>query len=343
VIGRAIIGVYAMGGTIAASGDEGPGLKPRIGIDTLMRAVPDIEVRTDLRLVDFMVAPSAELSLEDVVLLADRLRSDAAGGVAGFVISQGTDTLEECAFALDVLWDLQVPVVVTGAMRAPGAAGADGPANLTAAICIARCSAAHGAGVLVVMNDEVHAARFVRKMHTSSVGAFESPGRGPIGAVTEGRVSLWGGPVRGSRVAVPSSDRRQAPVALAKVALGDDGRCLAAVIESGYKGLVVEGMGGGHVPSRMVEALTNVAEQIPVVLASRTGSGALLRETYGVPGAEIDLLDRGLIFADSLDGLKARIQLSLLLMAGASDSEVRASFERDAAVSTCPCVSGAVE
>lgn len=113
---------------------------------------------------------------------------------------------------------------------------------------------------------------------------------------------------------------------LLTIALGDDGRLLSAVEDLGYAGLVVEAMGGGHVPSVMVDALQELAGKMLVVLASRTGSGEALRETYGFPGSEIDLLERGLISAGYLDGLKARILLTLLLASGSSRTEIRDDF-----------------
>jgi L-asparaginase len=116
-------------------------------------------------------------------------------------------------------------------------------------------------------------------------------------------------------------------VALYHVALGDDGRLLSAMEEAGYAGLVVEAMGGGHVPSVMVETLEDLASRRPVVLASRTGGGEVLRTTYGFIGSEVDLLERGLIYAGPLDGRKARLLLALLLMSGATKEEIEETFD----------------
>ena len=116
-------------------------------------------------------------------------------------------------------------------------------------------------------------------------------------------------------------------MALFTAALGDDGRLLGRVRELSYAGLVVEAFGGGHVPSVMVEELEALAGEMPVVLASRTGSGEVLRSTYGFPGSETDLLERGLIPAGMLDGPKARLLLSLLLRSGAEREEVREHFD----------------
>jgi L-asparaginase len=118
------------------------------------------------------------------------------------------------------------------------------------------------------------------------------------------------------------------PVALLKTCLGDDGRLLQRIDSLGYAGVVVEALGGGHVPAHMVPALERLGRRIPVILASRTGGGEVLRETYGFPGSERDLLARGLICAGFLDGPKSRVLLSLLLAEGADADRVRIGFDQ---------------
>ena len=132
-------------------------------------------------------------------------------------------------------------------------------------------------------------------------------------------------PTGGYKVTLPEGAQDR-PVALYHVALGDDGRLLSEIEGAGYAGLVVEAMGGGHVPSVMVETLEDLASKMPVVLASRTGGGEVLRSTYGFIGSETDLLERGLIYAGPLDGRKARHLLNLLLQSGATKEEVKETF-----------------
>jgi L-asparaginase len=128
---------------------------------------------------------------------------------------------------------------------------------------------------------------------------------------------------------IPSGVGQEVPaVALLKCALGDDSRLIAQVEKLGYAGLILEGFGGGHVPAHLVPALEDLATRLPVVLASRTGGGEMLQETYGFPGSERDLLSRGLIPAGFLDGLKARILLSLLLASGTDLAGVRKAFDQ---------------
>lgn len=314
------IAVIGLGGTIAMR--CGPaGLQPALGVaDMLEGLVPDgIEcVPRDLAQV-----PSANLGWADLGRIRDLLRELRGEGVSGAVLVQGTDTLEETAFALDLLLEPALPVVFTGAMRAPSQLGAEGPANLAAALQVA-ASAPAALGVLVVMNDEVHAARHVRKAHTTSVAAFTSGDLGPLGRLHEGRLRLWGEALpRLPRIA-PAAPL---PTPLAKVALQTlvmDGEAdlLARLPELGYRGCVVEAMGAGHAPRALVPVLADLAARMPVVLCSRTGSGRVCEATYGYAGAETDLLARGLIPGGGLTGLKARIALQLCLAAPGAPAEL---------------------
>ncbi|HET6259890.1 MAG TPA: asparaginase [Pseudonocardia sp.] len=327
------VAVFSLGGTIASTStpDErgaAGGVTPRLGAGQLVEAVPQLRDVAELETVSFRQIPSGDLTLRDLVDLAAEITRRFDRGVSGVVVTQGTDTIEETSFALDLLVRGPRPVVVTGAMRNPTLPGSDGPANLLAAVQVAVAPAHAGSGAIVVMNDEIHAARFVRKTHTSSPAAFRSSTAGPWGWIVEGRPRFaFRLPALGTRFSSVCSDRIPA-VALLTSTLGDDARLIAQVGKLGYGGLVLEAFGGGHVPAHVVPALQDLGERVPVVLASRTGGGETLQKTYGSPGAERDLLGRGLIAAGFLDGLKARILLSLALAAGADIPAVREAFRQ---------------
>ena len=327
---RARVVLYTTGGTIASTDADGSGgVAPNLAGAALLGEAAGAIGDIDLAVVGVRQVPSGELTIADAIEVSGRLRRDFANGFDGAVVAQGTDTIEEFAFALDLLTVAGSPVVVTGAMRHPGELSADGPANLAAAIRVAGDSRMRDLGVLVVMNDEIHAARFVRKSDSSSLGAFASRTTGPIGRVVEGRARRYVNPPPLARVIEP--DRLGPfvpPVALVGCALGDDGRLLEHLADLGYAGVVIEGFGGGHVPGRLVGPLAALAGEVPVVLASRTGAGDVLESTYGYDGSERDLLGRGLISAGFLDGRKARVLLSLLLGTGASTAQVAAAFAR---------------
>jgi L-asparaginase len=319
--------VFSLGGTISATETGGSGVEPTLTGEALVEDVPEIADVAEVSAESFRQVPGSELTLDDLIELSAEIKSRIDEGAKGVVVTQGTDSIEETAFVLDLLVDAEAPVVVTGAMRNPTLPGAEGPANLLASVQVAASETTRGIGTVVVLNDEIHAARFVQKTHTSNPATFRSPLSGPVGWVSEGNPRIATRPVGRHHVALPS-ETQDRPVALYTVALGDDGRLLSSIGQSGYEGLVIEAFGAGHVPSVMVEPLEGLASEMPVVLASRTRGGEVLKNTYGFPGSETDLLERGLINAGMLDGLKARLFLSLLLRSGVSKEEVAGEFER---------------
>lgn len=320
------VAVLSLGGTISSVRGSGPGVVPRLTGRDLVESVPQIAEVAEVEAESVRQVPSSDLTIEDLVEVAGEAASRLRSGAEGVVITQGTDSIEETAFAMDLLVEGEKPVVVTGAMRNPTLPGADGPANLLASVQVAASGAARGLGAVVVMGDEVHAARFVKKTHTQSPATFRSPVAGPVGWVSEGDVRIALRLPKRPSVPMPPGGADQA-VALLKMSVGEDGRLLPAIRDAGYAGLVIEAFGGGHVPSRMVEEVERLASEMPVVLASRTGSGDVLRRTYGFPGSEMDVLSRGLIWAGMLDGLKARLLLTFLLRSGAGREEIEAAFE----------------
>lgn len=319
------VAVFSLGGTIAMVPSPNGGVVPALTADELLSAVPGLDgLGVELAVHDFRRLPGASLSFADLIELSQAIHQAVSDGADGIVVTQGTDTIEETAYALDLLCGGDAPVVVTGAMRNPAMAGADGPANLLAAIRTAASRTARGLGCLVVFGDQIHAARWVRKTHTSSPAAFISPNHGPIGHVIEGRVSI---PLRMARGQVLTPDDwRTIRVGLITVALGDDGETALAIGKQA-DGLVVAAFGVGHVPAVMVPALSKLAPTIPIILTSRTGAGPVHETTYGFDGSEKDLLARGLIGAGYLDPLKARILLHLLLASGADRGQIRDAFE----------------
>lgn len=319
--------VFALGGTIAMSASEAEqGVTPQLSAQALVSSVPELSKIACVEMSSFRQIPGAHLSFDDLIALAAEIDACVDAGYTGVVVTQGTDTIEETAFALDLLVKSTIPVVVTGAMRNPTVPGADGPANLLASVRVAGSAIARGTGVLVVLNDEIHAARFVQKGHTTNPAAFVSPLNGPLGWVAEDRVRIIVRPSPSIKIG-DVAERPEVPVALLSVSLGDDGRLLEALPDLGYGGLVLEGLGVGHVPAKMVERIQRVAQRMPTVLASRIGVGETLRKTYGFVGSEMDLLGRGLIPATILEGPKARILLSLLLRQGAAPEHIPQAFE----------------
>lgn len=317
--------VISTGGTITMTRGTGAGVVPTLTGEDLVRAVPAFAQTAVLDVLSFSTKPGASLTLEDMIEIAALIDSRPADAVAGSVVVQGTDTIEETSFALDLLVNSRQPVVVTGAMRSANAPGADGPANLLAAVTVASDPAAQNLGALVVLNDEVHAARYVQKTHTAMPSAFSSPGFSPLGRVIEGRLRLHANLARQLALPRPRSVS-EFPIALIKISFGDDGRLLSSPPALGYRGVVIEAMGAGHVPARLVDTISKLIAEMPVVLSTRVASGPVFTKTYGFPGSEIDLIERGAIPGGCLASLKACILLRLLLANGFEGAQLKLAF-----------------
>jgi len=318
--------VFGLGGTIAMTASASGGVSPSLSAEQLLAAVPGLDRSgIDLTVVDFRRLPGASLTFADLIALSDAVDDRFDEGADGAVVIQGTDTIEETAYLLDLLHAGTQPVVVTGAMRSPIQAGPDGPANLLAAIQVAASADFRGQGVLVVLGDQIHAARRVRKTHTTSPAAFQSPDGGPLGQLIEGTPRLLNRLDHRTVVPAAADTSSQPRVALVTVSFGDNGVLLHG-LSGRVDGLVVAAFGAGHVPDRLVPALADLAREVPVVLASRTGSGPVLASTYAFPGSESDLLAHRLIRGGFLHPVKSRLLLHTLLAAGADDPTIRAAF-----------------
>lgn len=330
--------VLSLGGTIAMTDSrDSAGVVPTLDAAALLSAVPGL-TKLNLKITarSFRGLPGASLSFDDLSQLIAVVRDELDSGVDGVVITQGTDTIEETAYFLDLTLDRAAPLVVTGAMRNPALAGADGPANLLAAVQTAASEHLTGVGCVVVMADEIHTAKHVCKTHSTSPGAFTSPNTGPIGRVIEGHPRLIARPMPAPTYPAPTRGVR---IGLITACLGDDAELLNR-LGSGFDGLVVAGFGVGHVPGTYVDPLAELASRIPVVLASRTVAGPVLRSTYGFPGSERDLQGRGLINSGLLGPLKARILLHVLVAAGADHHEIVKAFDAASGAALCqagPC------
>ena len=222
--------------------------------------MPQLAASAEIETIQFRQVASSDLGLGDIIALALEIERAVANGADGIVVTQGTDTLEETSFALDLLWSGDVPVVVTGAMRNPASPGADGPANLAAATS-ATSPLARGLGMLVVFNDEIHLPIHVRKTHATRTATFRSPLTGPIGWVLESRTRIAVRPPARHNAQIPPFPKRSPPVALLKLGPGEEGLLVPAIATLGYRGAVGEAFGGGHVPSPLVPSLAKLARR----------------------------------------------------------------------------------
>ncbi|MFT5538493.1 MAG: L-asparaginase [Alphaproteobacteria bacterium] len=332
------VNIFALGGTIAMAGaprgrgaktaaparrsGSAKGVVPRLTAKALTNAVPELSRIARIKPIDFRRLPGAHLTDNDLVELARTIIK----GRNPAVVTQGTDTLEETAFALDLMVGTRVPVVVTGALRHPGLAGADGPANLLAAVTVAASEAAEGLGTLVVMGDRIHAAALVRKTNATAPDAFTSPNAGPIGFLAESQVRILLYPAARTAINPVIRPKDMRPVVIITAHQGDTGEMLRAALDRDIAGVVIAAMGAGHLTPKAADAAEQLCRQAPVVLASRTGAGPVLMHTYAFTGSESDLASRGLIRAGWLDAPKARILLALARRAGFDRRRTRTAF-----------------
>lgn len=311
------ISLLAMGGTISTQPAAG-GPLPTLKAEQLIGGVRlPVQVRTR----DVRTTSSRALTPGDIWELAETVRDEIAAGADGVVITHGTDTMEETAYALALLVDVTVPVVLTGAMRAAHLAGPDGAANLTAAVTAAACPDLAAYGPVIVFQDEIHVARLVTKLHSSRVAAFASPAAGPVGYIAEDRAELLLGPPPGTdRLPAAAAPCKRVDLVWAAMGTGHE---IVDAISGDIDGLVVAANGGGHLSPRLAESVTGVARSgRPVVMASRCADGPQLRRSYGGVGSETHLFSAGLIPAGILSPAKARLRLLFGLSAGLRAAQI---------------------
>ncbi|MBN9085793.1 MAG: asparaginase [Reyranella sp.] len=330
------IHVLALGGTIATRPDASGAMQMGLGADDLVAAVPLLEGVAKIEAETVSRVGSHSLGIDLIHTLAAKIRGLETDGV---VVTQGTDTLEETSFLLDLLLDLDIPVVVTAAMRNPSLTSPDGPGNLLAAVRVAAdpwvYKNAKALGVLAVMLDEVYAAADVAKVHPTRINGFAATQAGPLAALVEDRVVPMTMPVRDAVVAarrkLGTAGGKPAPVALFWTSLDDALPLvllmLAASDRVGYRGAVIAAMGGGHVPERAVDNVVRLAKAMPTVISPRTGGGPMLRKTYAGPSSEIALREAGLIWGGRLHPLKGRVLLETCLRAGLDRKAIAELFD----------------
>ena len=318
--------VLTTGGTIAMKYDAATdGLVPAVSGADLVEAVPALGGVAEVEVVEFSNVPSGHITPQMMFELAKRIDAQAArADVAGIVVTHGTDTLEETAYLLDLTVRTDKPVCVTGAMRGASQTSPDGPGNILAAVMTAASEEAIGQGVLVVLNDEIHAALEVTKTHATSPRTFASPFWGPIGHVYFDRVYIKRHSLKLQKLqpAALVDD-----VHLIKTAAGMDGFFFDCLIEKQAKGIVVEALGCGNVPPAVKDGIERARKAgIPVVLATRVHAGRVV-PAYSYLGSAQSMKESKLILAGELNGQKARIKLMLALGLTSDIDKLAAYFD----------------
>lgn len=321
-MGQTIL-LLATGGTVASTATE-TGVEPGKSGAQLLAAIPG--VGDDISVEQLAQRPSVDMDFETLDLVGQRVDAQDRADLAGVVVLHGTDTMEESAYYLDLTRTGGPPVVFTGAQRHADQPGADGPANIAAAVGAARTEAIQAAGgTYVCFNGEVHAARDVVKQHSWRVDAFGSPGKGPVGVLGPGGFEQYRELGTRTRTFSPEGPP-QAIVDIVQTGLGVS----AAPLErsaAASDGIVLVGTGLGNVPEPMADAVGTITQEgVPVVVVSRCHAGGVA-PVYGRGGGQT-LQANGAYLAGDLPAQKARIKLAVALSVGADGVERAFGSER---------------
>lgn len=327
---RPKVAFIGTGGTISSLG-AGPldlhdygATGQRMHADEILAGIPETALVAEAIPVRYRNVPSPAVGFADwkeLVLTADRLAA-AHPDLAGIVIGHGTATMEETAYALNLTLKTPVPVVLTGAQRPASALSSDAGLNLVNAIRVAASPAARGMGVLVVLNDEIQAAREVTKTSTLRLQTFRTPDFGALGHADGDQVTFYRRPLRRS-APYTEFDIRPLPalprVDIAYAHADADGVAVRAFVAAGARGLVSAGFAPGFATPEQAEALAEAAAQGVVVMqCTRAGSGRVVRTTR--------LREAGFLVTDTLTPHKARILLALALSVSRDPAEIARMF-----------------
>ena len=308
---RKKIVILATGGTIAGVGDSGKedGYKPgTLAVDDLLSERPELADLADYEAIQICNVNSDDITDKIWIQLANTINEMAADPeVDGFVITHGTDTMEETAYFLNLTVKTDKPVVLTGSMRPSTSISADGPMNLYEAVCVAASDEAAGKGVLVVFSDRIIGARSVSKTSTYSVMAISANETGDLGIIRDQTLYLYANPMK--KHTTESEFDITGLTALPKVSIlyfyVDADPRLLRYAAGNSDGLVIAGAGEGSFSESWIEVMKEL--EIPVVISSRINDGVITKES---------LLCDSTVSADNLSPQKAAILLRLALTTG---------------------------
>jgi L-asparaginase len=325
---KANIVILATGGTIAgaaASGTQSGYTSGQVTIDAMINAVPGIKDLANLKGEQVANVGSQDMSFDVMLKLAKRINELAATpDVDGFVITHGTDTMEETAYFLNLTVKTDKPVVMVGSMRPSTAVSADGPLNLYDAVAVAADPRAKGRGVLVVMNDQIQAAHSLTKTSTTAVQTFMSPLRGLVGVSAYGKNDFYNNPewkhTTGSEFDISNVTKLpRVDIVYADADMPPD--LINASVNNGAKGIVIAGVGNGNMNKASVDAAAAAVKKgVVVVRSSRVPTGTVGRNV------EVKDDELGFIASDELNLQKSRILLSLALLKPHTPQQIQEMF-----------------
>ena len=313
--------VLHTGGTISMQADDSGAVVT--SQDNPMNHVSNPLEGVEVHALDFFNLPSPHIKPKHMLALYQKIKEEA-DHYDGFVITHGTDTLEETAYFLDTMEVPHKPIVLTGAMRSSNELGSDGVYNYLSALRVASADKAADKGVLVVMNDEIHAAKYVTKTHTTNVSTFQTPTHGPLGLIMKHEILYF-------KTAEPrvrfDLDRIQGLVPIIPVYAGMTEELLDLLPVDQLDGLIIQAFGAGNVPKETAQKLNDlIQEGLPIALVSRCFNG-IAEPVYAYEGGGVCLQNAGVFFVKELNAQKARLKLLIAINAGLRGEELRAYME----------------
>ena len=314
--------ILTTGGTIASTEDKKTGLlKAGVLTGNELISINDLFLDSEIEVIVESVfqIPSSHMTFKHLLILKEKIEQVFKDEcINGIVITHGTSTLEETAYFLDLTISDDRPIIVTGSQRAPTEIETDAFMNIRQSVIAASDINTKGIGAMVLFNERIFTARYVKKIHSYNTNAFNSFGYGHLGIVDRNRVFIYQKPIQrefykiGNLIPI---------VDIIKFSLDSDGKFIYCSVKSGAKGIVLEGAGRGHIPPQAVEAVDfAIAHGVKVVLTTSCEEGEVF-PIYDFAGGVKDLQDRGVITGKDYDSKKARIKLSVLLAAGIDDIE----------------------
>ena len=313
--------VLHTGGTISMQADDSGAVVT--SQDNPMNHVSNPLEGVEVHALDFFNLPSPHIKPKHMLALYQKIKEEA-DRYDGFVITHGTDTLEETAYFLDTMEVPHKPIVLTGAMRSSNELGSDGVYNYLSALRVASDDKAADKGVLVVMNDEIHAAKYVTKTHTTNVSTFQTPTHGPLGLIMKHEILYF-------KTAEPrvrfDLDKIQGLVPIIPVYAGMTEELLDLLPVDQLDGLIIQAFGAGNVPKETAQKLIAlIQEGLPIALVSRCFNG-IAEPVYAYEGGGVCLQNAGIFFVKELNAQKARLKLLIAINVGLTGEELRAYME----------------
>ena len=313
--------VLHTGGTISMQADASGAVVT--SSDNPMNHVSNPLEGIQVHALDFCNLPSPHIKPKHMLALYQKIKEEAAN-YDGVVITHGTDTLEETAYFLDTMEVPHMPIVLTGAMRSSNELGSDGVYNYLSALRVASDDRAADKGVLVVMNDEIHAAKYVTKTHTTNVGTFQTPTHGPLGLITKREILYF-------KTAEPrvrfDLNHIQGLVPIISAYAGMTDELIDMLDLEQLDGLIIQAFGAGNIPKETAQKLESLLQKgIPVALVSRCFNG-IAEPVYAYQGGGVQLQKAGVFFVKELNAQKARLKLLIALNAGLTGQALKDYME----------------